>query len=97
MEGHLWSNKENWAYKTYPSQGELEEKYEQLLLKLMPLIDQGLCAAVYTQLTDVEGELNGLLTYDRAIAKFDETTLSALHGALLNAEKIRHKVTVNNE
>jgi Glycosyl hydrolases family 2, TIM barrel domain len=78
IEGHLWWKKENWAYATV-SPSELQEKYDELFLKLIPLIDRGLAAAVYTQLTDVEGEINGLLTYDREIAKFDPAAMTTIH------------------
>jgi beta-galactosidase/beta-glucuronidase len=81
-EGHLWWTKENWSYATY-SQSELQEKYNQLFLKLIPLIERGLCAAVYTQLTDVEGEINGLLTYDREITKFDHVELTQIHNRII--------------
>jgi len=69
MEGHLWWDKRNWGYRTYEERGELLEHYEYLILGLRDLRARGLTSAVYTQTSDVEGEVNGLLTYDRAIIK----------------------------
>lgn len=82
VDGHLWWNKKNWGYRTYDSQDELQTRYADLIEKLKPLIEQGLAAAVYTQTTDVEGEVNGLLTYDRRRAKLDSKWLAGLHADL---------------
>ncbi|MCO6459014.1 MAG: glycoside hydrolase family 2 [Pirellulaceae bacterium] len=80
--GHLWWDKRNWGYRTYHSQAELQQNYEVLIKKLRPLIGRGLAAAVYTQTTDVEGEVNGLLTYDRALLKLDANRVAPLHARL---------------
>jgi hypothetical protein len=82
VEGHLWWNKRNWGYRTYQTREELQSNYEQLIHKLRPLIGAGLAAAVYTQTTDVEGEVNGLMTYDRAMVKYDSDRLATLHQKL---------------
>ena len=84
LEGHTWLDKGNWGYVSYKNQEELLAAYENLNKALHPLIGQGLSAAVYTQTTDVEVECNGLMTYDRAVVKFDPEKLfpsnKALHG-----------------
>ncbi len=72
VPGHLWTQKRNWGYRTYHSQEELQRHFDQLMQRLLPLVSRGLAAAVYTQLTDVETEVNGLMTYDRAVLKVDE-------------------------
>ncbi len=82
IEGHLWQQKANWGYRTYQSQAELRDNYRQLTLQLRELIGKGLAAAVYTQLTDVEIEVNGLLTYDREVLKLDQKELAAWHKSL---------------
>ncbi len=69
VEGHLWVNRDNWGYRTYDTREALGEAYSALLYQLRPLIGEGLAAAVYTQTSDVEIEVNGLLTYDRAMEK----------------------------
>jgi beta-galactosidase len=56
-----------------------------LIEKLEPLVKQGLAAAIYTQTSDVEGEINGLMTYDRKVVKFDAAKLAALHGRLMQS------------
>ena len=82
IEGHLWWDKKNWGYRTYSSQAALQGNYLSLIRRLPSMIGQGLSAAVYTQTSDVEGEVNGLMTYDRAILKLDEPTLAKAHGLL---------------
>jgi hypothetical protein len=73
IEGHLWQSDKNWGYQNMQSKDDLTDKYVRLLGRLWQLHDEhGLCAGVYTQTTDVEGEVNGLLTYDREILKMDE-------------------------
>ncbi len=79
VEGHLWWNKRNWGYRTYKTKQELQQNYERLMTKLQPLIGRGLAAAIYTQTTDVEGEVNGLMTYDREIVKYDADRLAEIH------------------
>lgn len=82
IKGHLWWNKRNWGYRTYETQTELMNNYEALLKQMPDLVREGLAAAVYTQTTDVEGEVNGLMTYDRAILKMDPEWLSKLAAPL---------------
>ncbi len=69
VEGHTWSSK-TWGYRGTSNRDELTRKYEGLLARAWGLAaEKGLSAAVYTQLTDVETEANGLLTYDREFVK----------------------------
>ncbi|HEY8506217.1 MAG TPA: beta-galactosidase, partial [Gemmataceae bacterium] len=82
LEGHLWWNKRNWGYRTYKTPEELRRNYETLIEELRPLISKGLAAAIYTQTTDVEGEVNGLMTYDREAIKFDPERMARLHRRL---------------
>jgi hypothetical protein len=71
VDAHTWSKK-TWGYRGTASQEELTHKYERLWREAYKLRDErALSAAVYTQLTDVETEANGLLTYDRAVVKVD--------------------------
>jgi hypothetical protein len=71
LKGHTWQDEENWGYRSYKNQAELTAAYGQLIKKLYPMIAKGLSAAVYTQTTDVEVEVNGLMTYDRAVIKMN--------------------------
>ncbi len=77
LEGHTWLPKNNWGYRTFADTTALRAAYGQLLDQLRLLEAQGLAAAVYTQTTDVEVEVNGLMTYDRAIVKQDPAQASA--------------------
>lgn len=79
VEGHLWTSRRSWGYRTYRDAQALRTAYASLLTGLRRLYAQGLAAAVYTQITDVESEVNGLITYDRAVQKLDAATLRALH------------------
>lgn len=68
LSGHTWQAEKNWGYKSYTSKEALTEAYIDLASQLRLLVPSpGLSAAVYTQTTDVEIEVNGLLTYDREI------------------------------
>lgn len=72
VRGHTWQAEKNWGYRSFTNTNELTSAYVDLLTKLFPLIDEkGLSAAVYTQTTDVEVEVNGLMTYDRELVKMD--------------------------
>jgi beta-galactosidase/beta-glucuronidase len=69
---HLWEPDRNWGYVQFNSAQEVTDEYVKYAEQLKQLIIQGFSAAVYTQTTDVEIEVNGLLTYDRALVKVDE-------------------------
>jgi len=71
-EHHLWVNDQNWGYVEYKNSEELTNAYIELTEKLKKLIVSGFSAAVYTQTTDVEIEVNGLMTYDRKVIKPDK-------------------------
>jgi beta-galactosidase/beta-glucuronidase len=85
VEGHLWWNKRNWGYRTFEDLAKLQVGYEDLMQKLEPLAKQGLAAAIYTQTTDVEGEVNGLMTYDRKVVKYDAAKLAEWHRRIIAA------------
>ncbi len=81
VEGHIFSKKD-FGYKKFKSAEKLNEAYENLYKnEIIPLIPEGLCATVYTQLTDVEDEVNGLYTYDRVL-KFDGEKIKKINEAL---------------
>lgn len=75
VKDHIWENNRNWGYVQYKSTEEATNAYIELTEKLKKLIPFGYSAAVYTQTTDVEIEINGLLTYDRKIIKLDEAKI----------------------
>jgi len=71
VEGHTLLKKGNWGYHSYKTKEELSKAYLEKIDMLKPMIEQGLSAAIYTQITDVEIETNGLMTYDREVLKLD--------------------------
>jgi hypothetical protein len=75
VRGHTWQQEQNWGYVSYDDKMELTDAYVNLLTEMRPLIGRGLAAAVYTQTSDVEIEVNGLLTYDRELVKMDEARI----------------------
>jgi beta-galactosidase/beta-glucuronidase len=78
MSGHTWQAKKNWGYRSFTNSVALTTAYLDLVTKLFPLIgEKGLSAAVYTQTTDVEVEVNGLMTYDREKVKMDLDRVAA--------------------
>jgi hypothetical protein len=83
IEDHLWWNKRNWGYRTFPDRTALQAGYDDLMRKLEPLVRKGLAAAIYTQTTDVEGEVNGLMTYDRKVIKYDVEKLAQWHKRMI--------------
>lgn len=97
VEGHLWWDKRNWGYRTYNSEEELRDHYERIFFQLNFLRSSGLCAAIYTQTTDVEGEVNGLMTYDRAVLKVKPEWARPLHEALYGPMPILRTVLPTSE
>ncbi len=77
LEGHTWVGRDNWGYRTFTSLDSLNAAYRRLMGQLRILIGRGLAAAVYTQTTDVEVEVNGLMTYDREMVKLDSASIAA--------------------
>ncbi|MHC4130762.1 MAG: glycoside hydrolase family 2 protein [Planctomycetota bacterium] len=86
IEGHQWIKREGWGYRSFKSADELYIGYTALLEKLKPYISRGLCGAIYTQITDVEKELNGLMTYDREVIKVNPDKLLDAAKALYAVE-----------
>ncbi len=71
VEGHLWAPDRNWGYIKFTSPKEVTDEYVKYALQLQEMVARGFSAAVYTQTTDVEIEVNGLMTYDRRVDKVD--------------------------
>lgn len=77
---HLWRDNDVFGYRYFDTIEELMDAYEHLIIRqVLPLIEKGLCGVIYTQLSDVEIETNGLFTYDRKVLKFDNNRMKALH------------------
>ena len=78
LPGHTWIAEGNWGYRRYGTRDSLWSAFQGLLDHLRPLVGDGLSAAVYTQTTDVETEVNGLITYDRAVVKLPPAASAAI-------------------
>lgn len=78
IKGNLWEG-DSWGYKTLDSRRAYEKAYIALFDTMDSLISEGLCAAVYTQISDVETEINGILTYDRKVLKYRPRKIVSLH------------------
>lgn len=87
INGHLWNNDKNWGYIDLADTKEVTTKYVDYANQLFELITKGFSSAVYTQTTDVEIEVNGLMTYDRKLLKVDEATVRAINQKLVNSLK----------
>ena len=85
MEGHLWWNKRNWGYVQFKTPEEVTAEYEKYAKSLIKYVRLGFSGAVYTQTTDVEGEVNGLFTYDRKVMKVLPERLKAANKAVIES------------
>ena len=79
MKDHLWVIDRVWGYRDMADVADLTKRYDGLVEALKAFIAHGLAAAVYTQTTDCEGEVNGLLTYDRAVNKIGLVPISKIN------------------
>ncbi|MBQ2734766.1 MAG: glycoside hydrolase family 2, partial [Clostridia bacterium] len=80
IDGHVFDEDKEFGYKKFRTQEALVAALRTLYLeKLLPLIQQGLCGCIYTQVSDVEEEINGLLTYDRQVVKIPIDEMRAIN------------------
>ncbi len=85
-ENHVFNPDKAYGYGGCESLGQLNEAVAALYLEeILPCIQDGLCAAIYTQVSDVEDEINGLLSYDRRVEKLDEKIMVPVAKALERA------------
>lgn len=87
MDGHLWWNKRNWGYVQFKTVEEVTDEYVRFAKMLEDLVPRGFSGGVYTQTTDVEGEINGLITYDRKEMKVDPTRVAKANREIIEALK----------
>lgn len=85
VEGHLWFTDKNWGYITLKDSDEVTTRYEEFAKEMLPFVEKGVSAAVYTQTTDVEGEVNGLMTYDREVNKLDVQRVNAANTEVIKS------------
>ena len=91
IEGHLWNPAGEYGYGKTDTEAQLTSAIGKMYAEMVnPAIPEGLCGVVYTQLSDVEDEINGLYTYDRQVCKVDA---GKMRGILREAEDILHRST----
>jgi len=86
LEGHTLLDKGNWGYRSYKDKAALTKAYLEKIAMLKPMIRDGLAAAIYTQISDVEIEINGLLTYDREVLKMDTEVIGKANRELYDVK-----------
>ena len=84
VEGHTWVPSKGWGYVEYDTEEKVTDTYVEYANMLLNLIPRGFSAAVYTQTTDCEVELNGLMTYDRAVVKLNERRIREINFKISN-------------
>ncbi len=89
LEGHLWRANDNWGYIKFKNVEEVTAEYIKYAETLRKYVKTGFSAAVYTQTTDVEGEVNGFMTYDRKVDKMDFKAVNKINTEVINA--LNHK------
>lgn len=92
---HTWSKK-GWGYQNLTDSGDLLRRYEEMSTVLRDYACKGLCASVYTQITDVELENNGLITYDRAVIKLPVGKVAELNRGLIAGHTPPHRTTITD-
>lgn len=85
LTGHLWQPDKNWGYVQFKSAKEVTDEYVKYGQQLLNLVKSGISGGVYTQTTDVEGEVNGLITYDRKIIKVEEDRIRKINQEISNS------------
>ncbi len=85
LKDHLWEPDRNWGYVQFKTSKEVTDKYVEYARQLTDMVKSGFSAAIYTQTTDVEVEVNGLMTYDRKVIKLDEKEVRKANQAVINA------------
>ena len=86
VEGHVSCPDRSYGYGTCKTREEFVSRLSALYTEqILPLIPQGLCAAVYTQVSDVEEEINGLVTFDRAVMKVSPKEFSPISHLLCDS------------
>ena len=79
IKGHMFNENAKYGYGSADTEDALTAKIEDMWNKMIfPAIPEGLCGVIYTQVSDIEDEINGLYTYDRQICKVDAGRMAAL-------------------
>lgn len=85
VQGHIWEPDRNWGYVQFNTEEEVTNEYLKYAQQLKDMVARGFCAGVYTQTTDVEIEVNGLMTYDRKVIKLNEAKLRQMNQSIVHS------------
>ena len=85
LTDHLWQPDKNWGYVQFKSAKEVTDEYVKYGRQLLNFVKSGISGGVYTQTTDVEGEVNGLITYDRKVIKVEEDRIRKINQEIINS------------
>jgi beta-galactosidase/beta-glucuronidase len=96
LESHTWLDKGNWGYRSFTTQADFTAAYLNLLAQLRLQAGDGLAAAIYTQTTDVEIEVNGVMTYDRSVVKLSPEAVAANKRMYEKPPAIQHLVPASD-
>jgi len=97
VKGHSWGDDRRWGTFGPEEAAHLTGAYLRRIRALRPMISMGLCGAVYTQITDIENELNGLMTYDRALLKVNAKQITAANRALYDPPPVVRTVLATSQ
>jgi beta-galactosidase/beta-glucuronidase len=87
LEDHLWIPDRNWGYVQFKTSKDATDEYVKFGEMLIELVRKGFTGAIYTQTTDVEGEVNGMMTYDRKVVKLDADRVRAINRRIVESMK----------
>jgi hypothetical protein len=96
LDGHTWLDRGNWGYRSYTTLPELNTAYQNLMAQLRLNAGDGLSSAIYTQTTDVEIEVNGVMTYDRSMVKLTPESVAANRRMYERPPTIQHIVQASD-
>jgi hypothetical protein len=95
-DGHTWLDRGNWGYRSFTSVDDLNTAYRDLIAQLRLHVGDGLSSAIYTQTTDVEIEVNGVMTYDRGVTKLSPESVAANRRLYEAPPRITHLVPASD-
>ncbi len=96
IDSHTWLDRGNWGYRSFTTSDDLNKAYQDLLVQLRLHVADGLSSAIYTQTTDVEVEVNGVMTYDRAVTKLSPESVAANRRLYSASPRITHLVPASD-
>ena len=93
VKNHVFNEKVSYGYGKCSTETDLTQRIEELYDRMIiPGIENGVCGSIYTQLSDIEDEINGLYTYDREVCKVDKEKMKALSKRLYSAIYTREEM-----